>query len=211
MHGDAGFIHFGKPQRAEIGQFAAELRAKTGRKAMPRDGFRIDPAHQRRERRNAPQGRRCALRVSFDEDIAGVRGAGIVLYHLLTIFGHHRVSQQFEARIMAYLLPRAVIVLIAWGMIVRCDQEVMARADPAIFGVAGACWIAGGTAYFGYLHKLRRDIEALERDARLSTALPDKSAATSDAGSRIVRLECRHAMAEDVKPPARFQPRARLP
>jgi len=35
-----------------------------------------------------------------------------------------------------------------------------------IFGVAGACWALGGFAYFGYLRKLRRDIEELERNRR---------------------------------------------
>jgi hypothetical protein len=36
-------------------------------------------------------------------------------------------------------------------------------ADPMIFGVAGASWVVAAAAYFGYLHKLRRDIEQLER------------------------------------------------
>jgi hypothetical protein len=35
-----------------------------------------------------------------------------------------------------------------------------------IFGVAGASWVLGGIAYFGYLRKLRRDIEELERNRR---------------------------------------------
>ena len=32
-----------------------------------------------------------------------------------------------------------------------------------IFAVAGASWLTAGVAYFGYLHKLRRDIVQLER------------------------------------------------
>jgi hypothetical protein len=32
--------------------------------------------------------------------------------------------------------------------------------------LADACWVASGTAYFGYLRKLRRDIEELERNRR---------------------------------------------
>ena len=31
------------------------------------------------------------------------------------------------------------------------------------FAVAGASWLTAGVAYFGYLHKLRRDIVQLER------------------------------------------------
>jgi len=32
--------------------------------------------------------------------------------------------------------------------------------------MAGAFWVIGGIAYFGYLRKLRRDIEELEHNRR---------------------------------------------
>jgi hypothetical protein len=64
---------------------------------------------------------------------------------------------------MAYLLPRAVFVLIAWGMTCALIRKFWHPADPTIFGVVGASLVAVAGAYFGYLHKLRRDIEALER------------------------------------------------
>ncbi len=64
---------------------------------------------------------------------------------------------------MAYLLPRAVLILIAWGMTCALIRKFWRNADPMIFGVAGASWVVVAGAYFGYLHKLRRDIEALER------------------------------------------------
>ncbi len=67
---------------------------------------------------------------------------------------------------MAYLLPRAFIVLIAWGMSCVAIKKLFPEFDPTIFGIAGACWFAGGIAYFGYLRKLRRDIEELERNRR---------------------------------------------
>jgi len=67
---------------------------------------------------------------------------------------------------MAYLLPRAFIVLIAWGISCVAIKKLFPEVDPAIFGIAGACWVAGGIAYFGYLRKLRRDIEELERNRR---------------------------------------------
>ena len=67
---------------------------------------------------------------------------------------------------MGYLLPRAVIVLIAWGMTCGLIRNLWPAVDPMIFGVAGACWALGGIACFPYLRKLRRDIEELERNRR---------------------------------------------
>jgi hypothetical protein len=64
---------------------------------------------------------------------------------------------------MAYLLPRAILVIIAWAMTCALIRKFWPDADPLIFGIAGACWIVSGISYFGYLRKLRRDIEALER------------------------------------------------
>lgn len=94
---------------------------------------------------------------------------------------------------MAYLLPRAVLVLIAWGMTCVLIRKFWHPADPTIFGVVGASLVAVAGAYFGYSNKLRRDIEALERArGRSIIARPGKSPANRQA-------------------PARFQPRARLP
>ena len=69
---------------------------------------------------------------------------------------------------MAYLLPRAIMVLIAWAMTCALIKNLWPEADPMVFGVAGASWVAGGVAYFAYLRKLRRDIEELERNRRFS-------------------------------------------
>jgi hypothetical protein len=77
---------------------------------------------------------------------------------------------------MAYLLPRVVIVLIVWAMSCVAIKKIWPEADPMFFGFAGACWALGGTAYFGYLRKLRRDIEELERNRRYGLA---RSAADS--------------------------------
>jgi hypothetical protein len=65
---------------------------------------------------------------------------------------------------MAYLLPRAVLVLMAWGMTCALIRSFWPEADPTIFGVAGASWVGGGIVYFAYLRKLRRDIRQLERN-----------------------------------------------
>jgi hypothetical protein len=64
---------------------------------------------------------------------------------------------------MPYLLSRTVLVLVAWGMTCGLIRKFWHDADPMIFGVAGASWVVAAAAYFGYLHKLRRDIEQLER------------------------------------------------
>jgi hypothetical protein len=65
---------------------------------------------------------------------------------------------------MAYLLPRAIFVLIAWGMTCALIKSFRPDADPMIFGVAGASWVGGGIVYFAYLRKLRRDVKELRRD-----------------------------------------------
>ena len=64
---------------------------------------------------------------------------------------------------MAYVLPRAVFVLIAWAMTCVLMRNLWPAANPMIFGIVGAIWMFGGIAYFSYLRKLRRDIEELER------------------------------------------------
>lgn len=64
---------------------------------------------------------------------------------------------------MAYLLPRAIIVLIAWGLTSGLIRKFWPDADPVIFFVAGVSWAGAGTAYFAYLRRLKRDIEDLTR------------------------------------------------
>jgi hypothetical protein len=64
---------------------------------------------------------------------------------------------------MAYVLPRAFFILIAWAMTCALIRNLWPAADPMIFGMVGAPWVFGGIAYFAYLRKLRRDIEELER------------------------------------------------
>jgi hypothetical protein len=64
---------------------------------------------------------------------------------------------------MSYLLPRAIIILIAWGLTSVFVEQLMPDADPVIFAVIGALWALGGAAYCGYRHRLRRDIDELER------------------------------------------------
>ncbi len=57
---------------------------------------------------------------------------------------------------MGYLLPRAVIVLIAWGATCLI-MNGFTNVDPLVFYVAGGVWAFVGLICFGYLHKLRRE------------------------------------------------------
>jgi hypothetical protein len=57
---------------------------------------------------------------------------------------------------MAYILPRAFIVLIGWGITCALITNLSANSDPMIFCVAGASWAMVGIAGFGYLYRARR-------------------------------------------------------
>ena len=60
---------------------------------------------------------------------------------------------------MAYVLPRAVIVLIAWGttcLIVNTFTAI----DPLVFYVAGGVWSLVGLLAFSYMNNLSEQAEA---------------------------------------------------
>lgn len=90
------------------------------------------------------------------------------IYRMITIPGHHRIPLPLRDTTMAYLLPRAVLIIIAWVMTCALTKELWPEADPVVFGVAGASWVFGGGAYFAYLRKPLHNIEALERSRRYS-------------------------------------------
>jgi len=60
---------------------------------------------------------------------------------------------------MGYLLPRAIIVLIAWGTTCLV-MNTFSSVEPLVFYVAGGVWAFVGLIAFGYLHKLRREEDA---------------------------------------------------
>lgn len=64
---------------------------------------------------------------------------------------------------MAHLLPRTMLVVIAWGVTCAAIKRIWPSAEMPAFAAAGASWLIAGVAYFGYLSKLRRDIAQLER------------------------------------------------
>jgi hypothetical protein len=61
---------------------------------------------------------------------------------------------------MAYWLPRAVIVLIAWAT--TClTMNVATAIDPVVFYLAGGVWAFVGLISFSYMYKLRREEHSL--------------------------------------------------
>jgi len=62
---------------------------------------------------------------------------------------------------MAYILPRAFIVLSLWGVTCGLIVTILPGSDPAVYYFAGASWALAGIVCFGYIRKLRREDEAL--------------------------------------------------
>ena len=60
---------------------------------------------------------------------------------------------------MAYILPRAVIVLIAWSTTCLITNA-FTGIDPLVFYIAGGVWSLVGLLSFGYMHNLREQAEA---------------------------------------------------
>ena len=50
---------------------------------------------------------------------------------------------------MAYLLPRTILVVIAWGVTCALIRRIWPSAEMPAFAIAGATWLAAGVAYFG--------------------------------------------------------------
>ena len=78
---------------------------------------------------------------------------------------------------MGYMLPRAVIVLIAWGTTCLI-MNFWTSVDPLVFYLAGGVWAFVGLISFGYLHKLRR-----EEDAHFAHAIARARAAARNEQS----------------------------
>ena len=67
---------------------------------------------------------------------------------------------------MTYVLSRAAIVVLAWGMTCGLIVRIWPAADPMTFAIAGIPWVCAGAAYFAYLRKLRRAVEDDHRNRR---------------------------------------------
>jgi hypothetical protein len=60
---------------------------------------------------------------------------------------------------MAYLLPRAFIVFVGWGMTCALIFNVWSNAAAQVFYIAGAVWAFAGIVCFGYIRSLRREVQ----------------------------------------------------
>jgi hypothetical protein len=61
---------------------------------------------------------------------------------------------------MAYWLPRAVIVLIAWGTTCLVTN-IFTSIDPRVLYIAGCVWSGVSLISFSYMDQLRREVHAL--------------------------------------------------
>jgi hypothetical protein len=59
---------------------------------------------------------------------------------------------------MAYILPRALIVLIGWAITCGVIRNVSAQVGSIVFYVAAISSALVGIACFGYLHRLRSEL-----------------------------------------------------
>lgn len=67
---------------------------------------------------------------------------------------------------MAYFLPRAVLVLIAWGVTYWILTALSPHLPAAVVYFTGIAWMLAGLVCFGYIRKLREADLAAERPAR---------------------------------------------
>jgi hypothetical protein len=73
--------------------------------------------------------------------------------------------------LLGYVLPRAVIVLIAWGTTCLIMHSCT-TVEPLIFYIAGGVWALVGLIAFGYLHRLRSEDIPLQVQAIAQTHQP---------------------------------------
>ena len=58
---------------------------------------------------------------------------------------------------LAYVLPRAVIVLLGWGAMYWILTALSPSLAPVIVYITGISWVLAGIVCFGYLYRLRRE------------------------------------------------------
>jgi hypothetical protein len=61
------------------------------------------------------------------------------------------------AQNLTYVLPRAVLVLLAWGATYWILTALSPDLPPAVVYVTGLAWVLAGVVCFGYLYRLRRE------------------------------------------------------
>jgi hypothetical protein len=66
---------------------------------------------------------------------------------------------------MAYVLPRAVLVLLGWGITYWLLTLLSTHVPPTVVYMTGIGWVLAGVVCFGYLYRLRREMELMEEQA----------------------------------------------
>ena len=61
----------------------------------------------------------------------------------------------------AYVLPRAVIVLVGWGATYFILTAISTQLPTAVIYITGIVWMSAGVLCFGYLYRLRCEMELL--------------------------------------------------
>ena len=74
---------------------------------------------------------------------------------------------------MAYVLPRAVLVLLGWGATYWLLTLLSTEVSPAVVYMTGIAWVLAGIVCFGYLYRLRREMGLL----------PDRAAHTNQTSA----------------------------
>ena len=63
---------------------------------------------------------------------------------------------------LAYVLPRAVLVLLCWGVTYWMLTVLSTHLPPAAVYITGISWMLAGALGFGYLYRLRREAGSLQ-------------------------------------------------
>jgi hypothetical protein len=61
---------------------------------------------------------------------------------------------------MAYVLPRAILVLLLWGATYWLLTELSTEVPAAVVYMTGIAWALAGVVCFGYIRKLRREMDS---------------------------------------------------
>ena len=61
---------------------------------------------------------------------------------------------------LADIVPRAVLVLLCWGLTYCILTALSTQLPPALIYFAGVMWVLAGVFSFGYLYRLRREADA---------------------------------------------------
>jgi len=87
----------------------------------------------------------------------------------------------------AYVLPRAVIVLVGWGATYFILTAISTQLPTAVIYITGIVWMSAGVLCFGYLYRLRCEMELLPQQ-RLPAVPPQPPERAVPAPTIVTRL-----------------------